>query len=405
MISVFFLVFFVSFASSNPTMADTQNELSQSINHFSQDFYKVTSKLPENAGKNLIMSPLSAEIVLAMLSLGSQGETLKELNTALYLPNSDFTRAAFKPAIARLNSIKGVTLNVANKVFVKEGDKYVLAPAFKKDTIDVFSSEAENVDFAKNVAAAALINNWVEDKTNKRIKDLISADDLDDDTRLVLINAIYFKGSWKDKFDASLTKKKDFFITATDKKPVDMMHKTAKFNYAENSELDAKILELPYKDNEMSMVIILPNQVDGLAALEEKLSQKSTDLKSLVQNLYQAEVTVALPKFRIESTIDLNEVLPKLGMSRIFDGRAELGGLLANDEPLVVSKAIQKAFIEVNEEGAEAAAATAVLTLAMAYPGMKPHKKNFFTADHPFYFAVIESGGLTVFNGKLDLIE
>jgi len=148
------------------------------------------------------------------------------------------------------------------------------------------------------------------------------------------------------------------------------------------------------------MVIILPNKVDGLAALEEKLSQKDTDLKSLVENLYQAEVTVALPKFRIESTIDLNEVLPKLGMSRIFDGRAELGGLLANNEPLVVSKAIQKAFIEVNEEGAEAAAATgfvAVATLSIVHV-QNPER---FEADHPFVLVIKNGQSDVLFVGRL----
>ncbi|XP_077284344.1 alaserpin-like isoform X8 [Arctopsyche grandis] len=382
-LTFFFVSLLTLVNSAATTMDQTQEEtLTTSINQFSTQFYKETAAL--KPGENLIMSPLSAEIVLALLSLGAGGNTLTELNTALYLPNSEFTKSAFKPAIAKLNSVEGVTLNIANKVFVKDGEMFALAPEFKKNAIDIFSSDIQNVDFSASKQAAATINTWVEKKTNDKIKDLISADSLDGMTRLVLVNAIYFKGNWEKKFKKDVTRKQDFFLNSNDKVQVDMMYQSSKFPYADLPEWNAQALEMKYEKSDMSMIIILPNEVEGLKSLEEKLA--TANLKQDVfDKLHTVEVQVSLPKFKIETEINLTKVLPKLGMKLIFDqANANLKGLLQNDEQLYVSEAIQKAFIEVNEEGAEAAAATGMMLMCR---GM-PMSKNF-CGDRPFYYAIV----------------
>lgn len=375
---------------------DLAAQLRTSVNSFSRDFYNVVAQ--DNAQKSVVMSPLSAEIALALLSLGSGGDSLKELNTALYLPNQEFTKNSFKGAMETLNSLtkEGVTLSIANKLYVKDGPAYKLKEAYKADAIQVFKSDIQNLNFNENVKSAATINKWVEEKTHDKIKDLVSADSINGDTRLVLVNAIYFKGDWEKKFSPEATFKQDFFTSKTKSVQVDMMHKTAKFRYGELSDWNAKVLELPYKGGDLSMVIILPNEIEGLPDLEKKLADKNVNSVQKIESvLHEVEVEVSLPKFRIETTMDLKKYLPKMGIKSIFTGSADLSGLLENNEPLFVSEAIQKAFIEVNEEGAEAAAAT-VFNVLQRSGRIVRHR---FKADRSFMFGILSNKQM-IFAGK-----
>ncbi|MEE5434554.1 serpin family protein, partial [Streptococcus pneumoniae] len=191
---------------------------------------------------------------------------------------------------------------------------------------------------------------------NKRIKDLVNPDSLGPDTMAVLVNAIYFKGSWKDKFDSKLTQDRDFHVTKDKTIQVPTMFKNGDFKLGYSQELDAKLLEIPYEGGEATFLVVLPNTIDGITALLEKIRDPSA-LEKATQNMYTTEVDVYLPKFKIETTINLKEVLQKVGITHLFDsGTAHLDKLLKNvDSGLYCSDAIQKAFIEVNEEGAEAA--------------------------------------------------
>ncbi|XP_077303033.1 alaserpin-like [Arctopsyche grandis] len=361
--------------------------LMESSSQFFDKFYKETVALAPGASS--IMSPISAEIALALLSLGAGGATQKELYSALNLPDSNYTTNEFKPFISSLNSIQGVTLNIANNIFIMNG--LSLLPTFKNLAVDVFYSDVQNVDFANSGQAAGIINTWVEQKTNSKIKELIKSSSLSGSTSLVLVNAIYFKGNWENRFNVLKTKQEDFYISSNKTVKVDMMEQINTFPHAYIPEWNAEALEMFYSGKQMSMVIILPTEVDGLSGLEEKL--KSGDLSLVFDKLVSKKISVSIPKFKIETEIDLNKVLPKVGVNLIFDpSKADLSGLIKNSKQLYVSEAIQKAFVEVNEEGTEAAAATAII--------MTRSLPQEFRADHPFFFVIKSARGDIIFMGK-----
>nr|XP_034824065.1 antichymotrypsin-2-like isoform X4 [Maniola hyperantus] len=356
--------------------------LSSSIAKFSARFCNELDKT-----KNVVSSPLSAEFVLALVALGCEGAAHSELLKGLGIPNDDAIRSAFTSVSQKLRAVKGVTLNVANKVYIKDGD-YDLNEQLKTDAIKVFDAGLEKVNFGDAAAAANLINQWVESKTNKKIKDLITSDCLNEDTRLVLVNALYFKGTWSKQFDPNNTSDQPFYINAQTTVDVPMMYREGDYWYGESQELGVQLLRITYVGDEASMLIVLPNEISGLDAVLAKLAD-GFDLMAEVDKMHETKVQVSIPKFKIESEIDLGELLPKLGIKTIFDkGNSGLTKMLNKPESLYVSKAIQKAFIEVNEEGAEAAAATGMLVMACcAMIDEIPVPR--FVADRPFLAAIV----------------
>lgn len=187
---------------------------------------------------------------------------------------------------------------------------YSVKKSFNDVATKSFASEAQSLDFSQGAEAAKTINGWVEDNTNNKIKDLISADSLDSDTRMVLVNAIYFKGFWTYQFNPKDTFKAPFYLNERDTVEVDFMKVKKHFKYGPIENLDATAIELPYKDSDISMLIILPNTKTGLSALEGKLN--TIDLADISSNLYSQEVNVEIPKFKIEFDIELNEPLQKV---------------------------------------------------------------------------------------------
>ena len=239
--------------------------------------------------------------------MGARGETEAQMLHGLKLSGARESIASeFHQLLQGFEN--NTMLKLANKVYTMEG--YDLKPSFQEIAKKDFYSEGQSVNFADNVQSANAINHWVEDHTNNRIKDLIQADSLSADTRMVLVNAIYFKGLWEHQFEKHATIKQQFFTSETDSVDVDMMHVKNKFRYTESEELDAQLIDLPYKDSDISMLIILPKSRTGLSALESKL--KSSDLSTLTKSMYQTEVTVSLPKFKVEFEIKLNTVLQKV---------------------------------------------------------------------------------------------
>ncbi|XP_026466199.1 antichymotrypsin-2-like isoform X4 [Ctenocephalides felis] len=386
MINARLVFLFVSVLIPISTMADPQ-ELSTSINQFAGSLYNTVASGNKD---NLIMSPLSVQTVLSLVSMGAGGNTATQIAAGLRQPQSkEKIQDDYHALMNTLNTQKGVTLEIANKVYVMEG--YTLKPTFKEVATNKFLAGAENLNFAQNAESAKVINTWVEEKTHDKIHDLIKAGDLDQDSRMVLVNALYFKGLWEKQFKKENTQDKPFYVTETETKNVRMMHIKDKFRYGEFEELDAKAVELPYRNSDLAMLIILPNSKTGLPALEEKL--QNVDLQNLTQRMYSVEVILDLPKFKIESEINLNDPLKKLGMSDMFvPGKADFKGLLeGSDEMLYISKVIQKAFIEVNEEGAEAAAATAC-HVRMKRSLLVSENPISFNADHMFTFMIVDSG-------------
>ncbi|MBU3941420.1 MAG: serpin family protein, partial [Nanoarchaeota archaeon] len=249
------------------------------------------------------------------------------------------------------------------------------------------------LDFKRETEKSRVtINNWVEEQTDNKIKDLIPRGAIDDSTRLVLTNAIYFKGDWVLQFDKKKTKEADFKISPEKTVKVDMMSLTgdkAKFNYAETEEL--QILEMPYEGDELSMLVILPRE--NLKSIEDSINkEKLNELKSM---LSERKVSVYIPKFKFETKYLMAKDLAEMGMPTAFSMNADLSGMTGNMD-LFIDKVIHQAFVEVNEEGTEAAAATAVIV------ALKSSKSDYFMADHPFMFIIQQKAtGNILFMGRV----
>uniref|UniRef100_A0A2C9GU67 Serine protease inhibitor (serpin) 10 n=1 Tax=Anopheles culicifacies TaxID=139723 RepID=A0A2C9GU67_9DIPT len=378
-------------------MADTNTLDAQFVgqsNSFATKLYQSISA--KNVGENVVISPFSIGACLSLAAMGAGGLTADEMYSVLEYgtPKEKQTVASnYARLMARLATDS--TVNVANKIYVMQN--YAVKSTFNEIATGSFRSEAETVNFADSVVAAKKINGWVEDKTNNKIKDLISPDALDELSRMVLVNAVHFKGTWTYQFDPSLTRPFPFWLNDTESRDVPMMNIKKHFAYNNFEQLGFAALELPYSGSDMTMMILLPNERTGLAALEEKLP--SLNLAELATQMHNQEVEVFLPKFKVEFSRDLNDDLTALGMGRMFSDAAEFPDLLEQNEPLKVSKVVHKAFIEVNEEGTEAAAATGMIMMMRCMP-MHP----YFTVDHPFLY-VLRHQQMIYFVGRVAKVD
>lgn len=247
---------------------------------------------------------------MGLLSQGARGTTFDEIASALRFPSDKIAIADLFHELSGnfAKSNASITLNVANQVYVQRG--YQIKSEFNEIATKKFESGVEAVNFAENVASANHINGWVEKKTNSKITDLIKPDSLGVDTRVVLVNAIYFKGDWKNKFDKELTAPGPFYVNDKDTVNVEYMHTKKHFKFGYLDELDATAIELPYVDSDISFVVVLPNSREGLSVLEAKI--KEYDLTKIAEQMYSQEVQVTLPKFKIEHEVNLNDVLKKV---------------------------------------------------------------------------------------------
>lgn len=266
---------------------------------------------------NVILSPFSVQAALGLALCGATGKTFDELRTGLRLNDvagvglaeGDQRRAvaaAFQQQMVAIAN--NPMLRVANKIYVQQS--YTIKAAFAQLAKEQFASETQTLDFGDAAPSAAAINEWVELKTNHLIKNLIDASALSADTRMILVNAIHFKGQWKHQFPVHSTIKAPFYTSETDSVEVDTMHVKQHFRYGFWQELDATALELPYKDSDMSMLIVLPNKKTGLRELVSKLQQ--ADLATLTKQMHRTEVSVSLPKFKIEYEVKLPAVLKEV---------------------------------------------------------------------------------------------
>jgi serpin B len=353
--------------------------LGQSINAFACDLYGEIGKTPGNA----FFSPGSIAMALSMTAAGARGETQAEMLKTLHVGQET---AALHDAEQKLleawNPPKGgFQLRMANRLWGQKGFRFL--PGFLTLTREKYGAEFGQVDFRGHAEDARReINAWIERQTAEKIKDLLPQGSVSRLTTLVLANAVYFKGAWQSPFEKHATREEDFTVSASEKIKTPFMHQTAYFGYAENDAL--QLLQLPYKGGRLAMVVLLPRKDDGLTHLE-KILQPET-LHQVLSGMKYRNVRVALPKFKIETpTIELNHPLEKLGIRQAFTGEADFSGMSVEDK-LFISGVYHKAFVDVNEEGTEAAAATGVVMARSAAP--PPTPPPIFRADHPFVFFI-----------------
>jgi len=347
-------------------------------NEFAFDLY---AKLKNKEG-NIFFSPFSISTALAMTYAGARGDTAEQMANTLHF---DLKAAHLHPAFASLmedinapERKEDYQLSVANALWGQKG--YGFLKEFLDLTREHYGAGLNELDFEKDTEKAReTINIWVERETQDKIKNLIPEGVLDAMTRLVLTNAIYFKGNWAEQFDKELTRDEPFHMSTKKKIEVPTMHKKGDFKYASMETLQA--LELPYKGNELSMIVLLPKKIDGIADLENSLDSKN--MAEWLGKLHKREVRVSMPRFKMTSSFQLGKNLSEMGMPLAFGMNADFSGMSGNRE-LFISAVLHKAFVDVNEEGTEAAAATGVVMTLKAMPEPVP----VFRADHPFIFLI-----------------
>lgn len=344
-------------------------EFLQSNLNFSADVYKEQLKI---AGDNFLVCPFSAEIVLSLVSLGARGNTAHELTKGLRLPNDNAKiRNIFQTLSASFEKVRPYQLRSANKVYIAEG--LIINKDYQAIAVDSFMSDVENINFNDSEKASEIINEWIQLKTNNKIKELVKKDSFSESTAFVLVNAMYFNGLWLHEFGKTFGLKIPFYVTNAEKVDVEVFGGRNKFNHYYNDKLNAAFLEMPFVGNDVAMTFVLPKEKDGLKRLEMNLEEIFAKQPYLV-----TDVEVYLPKFKMESRVDFKSILKSLGVHDAFTSVANFKGI--SDTNVQITEILQKTFIEVNEKGATAAAATESTGEVLSIP-----KERFF-ADHPFLF-------------------
>jgi serpin B len=382
-----------------PPKADTTGSTTQGMqdvvnanNKFAFDLY---SQLNKSEKGNLFYSPYSISAALAMTYEGAKGQTANEMKYVFHFPESNVLRPNFAAIYNNINKgAKDYELKTGNALWVQQD--FPLLLDYTSNVEKYYGGKAANLDFIKeNEKSRQTINSFIEEQTNNKIKDLIPVGVLDTMTRLVLTNAIYFKGTWQWEFDTSDTRNEDFKITADNTVKVPMMimdPKKARFKYADTE--DAQILELPYKGDKISMLVILPTK--DLALTESSLTaEKLNGYKSKMKETKLD--SISLPKFEFDSKYFMKDTLSALGMPTAFSALAADFSGMTGKKDLYIGSVIHQAYVKVDEKGTEAAGSTAVV---MTQNAIMP--SNVFRADHPFIFAIQEKDtGNILFLGRV----
>ncbi|XP_076028373.1 leukocyte elastase inhibitor-like isoform X4 [Oratosquilla oratoria] len=371
-------------------------KLAVSQNAFTLALYK---ELASAKTGNMFFSPLSIMTAISMVYTGARGITSEEIQKVLQLPtDTNDVLLAYEEIIKDFKTVsEDYKLSTSNAAYVHEG--YNLLDEFKSVLETNFKSLIKSANFNDPEPVRNEINTYVQEETADKIKELIPKGILNSDTRMVLINAVYFKGLWENQFDPQNTRVQPFWVDEATKVDVDMMNIEKKFRWGFIADLEAQGLELSYKGSRLSMIILLPKKKNGLAEMEKKLD--NFNLFDISKKLtFNDKIKVSIPKFKLEETYeDLEKTLSKMGMTTLFDDRCDLSGI-SGEKDLVVTKVVHKSFVEVNEEGSEAAAATAMI--AMFGSMIQPVPVLPFIADHPFMFLIKDRrSGTVLFVGRV----
>ncbi|NXF06630.1 SPB10 protein, partial [Smithornis capensis] len=383
---------------------------------FAVDFFKQLSQ--EDGDENILFSPWSISSALATVYLGAKGNTADEMAKVLHFNEAEGAKSVTRTIRMQVYSRTEDSLSNRSACFQKVSypssrssyghalnfeinqptKNYLLKSVnqlygekslpFSKEYLQLakkyYSAEPQSVDF---VGAAdeirREINSNVEQQTEGKIQNILPPGSIDSLTRLVLINALYFKGNWATKFEAGATRQRPFRINTHTTKPVPMMYLSDKFNLSYVESVQTDVLELPYVNNDLSMFILLPSDIAGLQKLERELTFENLSAWTNPELMEKMKMEVYLPRFKIEEKYDLKSTLSRMGIQDAFtEGQADFTGMLKNGD-LFLSQVFHKCYLEVNEEGTEAAAASSA-ALASRSLGATV----IFVADHPFFFFI-----------------
>ena len=395
-----FLSFSNSLVSSDQNESHQVGEIIETVNDFGFNLLKIFNHEHKLKDDNLFYSPASIVVSLAMVFLGSRGNTAHQLAKTLHWHSHEFEDVhlalrSFQEAIKE-SEHKNLELKIANRI---RGHEHLVETAeFQESSLTFYGASIAKVDFKESYERAREeINGWVEEYTARKIKGFLPPGAVNQDTRLALINAIYFKGTWLHAFKPEKTHHARFF-TGSDRDnvvEVEMMSRISRHSYFVDKENDCQVIELPYSGDSVAMLIVLPNEINGVSQLEQMIN---TEIMSRwIMSLKNTTVKVSIPKFILSQHFELKEVLSKLGIIDLFEpGIADLSGI-SSVESLFVSHVIHKAHIDVNERGTEAAAASGVVMQKRSLD-MPPE----FYANHPFLFIMYhKTSGAILFMGRV----
>ncbi|KAK4881886.1 hypothetical protein RN001_005205 [Aquatica leii] len=350
---------------------------------FTADVYEHAINQQEG---NFLICPLSVQIIMGLVRFGARGNTASELTLHINKSNEEIGNMFIQLTDNLRNSSK-VILTSANSIFLS--NKYVINKDYNKVANIVFKATVNNVDFTKPKVAIDYINAWVEENTHNKIKNVLSKNSVSVDTAALLINTMYFHGNWIYQFDPHSTHKSKFYVNKHRTVDVDMMATDEYYNYYDDKKLNAQFIEFPFEGGDITMTIILPKERFGLFNLETQIF----DILAVPQ--YQREkVEVFIPKFQVESEINIKSILQAMGVKSAFNRNADFSEISDSQPPLIIDNIVQKTFLEINEKGATAAASTAVVMTTLSLPW------HTFHANHPFLYYLKHKINGIIFIGR-----
>ncbi len=367
-----------------------ETKLVTSGNQFGVNLFKAVAT--EDANKNVFISPLSVSMALGMALNGAAGDTRTEMENTLALQGltREEINQSYKSLIRLLQGLDPkVVFRIANSIWYRQ------EMSFKKTFIDLnqnyFNAEVRALDFG-NPSSVGIINHWVDNQTNGKIKEIIQQ--ISPSDIMFLINAIYFKGTWTYKFDPEKTTQEDFHTSAGTTEPVQMMSQGGRFLYQENSEFQA--VDLPYGNGDFRMMIVLPKSGQDLSLMTGKMNSQT--LNGWLNGFSEQEGTIKFPRFEMSYEIELNKVLEALGMNSAFSPQqADFKNMYEGSENAYISQVLHKTYVKVDEEGTEAAAVTSV-TVGITSVG----QRFFMQVNRPFMFIIHDSRSQSIlFIGRI----
>jgi len=365
--------------------------IEKGINEFGLSMYQYLDKKDQN----VIFSPFSISSALGMTFAGSKGQTAKEMQKVMRYPSlGDETHKGFQKLVKGIETPqKGTQLSIANSLWAQKD--YTFLTSYFEKIQQYYGAGVQYVDYINETEEARqLINSWVEQKTRDKIKELIKPRVLTQDTRLVLVNAIYFLGEWMHVFNEAHTHKAPFKLQDGKEVEAEFMVNATNYGYYEDKEV--QVVELPYVEGKKSMFVVLPNENIKYNEFEKMLNAGMLEKWSAVE---ERKVDVFLPSFSIKTQADLEQLLSKMGMTLAFTDRADFSGMTGKDD-LKIDKVVHQAFIDVSEAGTEAAAATAVIMIRKT--AVDPGEKTYFRANRPFFFFIRDNeSGVMLFAGRV----